>query len=97
MLPLVSQTGVLLSCLQICNSLRVGHFVAGSSENAAIIETVASAQSPEEAARLGRRHQRSQPAAVRLDWDQAKLQVMLAAVRAKVLHFPSLPLHVASE
>ncbi len=46
---------------------------------------VAEAASPEEAARLGRRHQRLQPAAVRPDWDQAKLQVMLAALRAKVI------------
>ncbi|DBA99900.1 hypothetical protein WJX77_000507 [Trebouxia sp. C0004] len=57
----------------------------GASENAAIIEMVAEAVSPEEAARLGRRHQRLQPAAVRPDWDQAKLQVMLAALRAKFI------------
>lgn len=57
---------------------------AGASENTAIIEMIAEAESPEEAARLGRRHQRCQPAAVRPDWDQAKLQVMLAALRAKV-------------
>jgi len=59
-------------------------FASGSSESAAIIEMVAEARSPEEAARLGRRHQRLQPAAVPPDWDQAKLQVMLAALRAKV-------------
>jgi len=59
--------------------------IAGASENAAIIEMVAEAVSPEEAARLGRRHQRLQAAAVRPDWDQAKLQVMLAALRAKVI------------
>lgn len=59
--------------------------VAGASANAAIIEMVAEAASPEEAARLGRRHQRLQPAAVRPDWDQAKLQVMLAALRVKVI------------
>lgn len=58
--------------------------VAGASEHAAIIELVAGATFPEEAARVGRRHQRLQPAAVRSDWDQAKLQVMLAALRAKV-------------
>ena len=62
--------------------------VAGSSENTAIIEMVAGASSPEEAARLGRRYQRSKPAAVRPDWDQAKLQVMLAALRAKVSTTP---------
>ena len=81
--------------VQVCKSALLGAFsgqpVAGSSENAAIIEMVAGAPSPEEAARLGRRHQRSQPAAVRPDWDHAKLQVMLAAVRAKVLPVPSMP------
>lgn len=45
---------------------------------------IAEAGSPEEAARLGRRHQRLHPSAMRPDWDQAKLQVMLAALRAKV-------------
>ncbi|KAL3138303.1 hypothetical protein ABBQ32_006115 [Trebouxia sp. C0010 RCD-2024] len=55
----------------------------GSSENAAIVELIAGASSPEEAARLGRRLQRLHPATVRPDWDQAKLQVMLAALRAK--------------
>lgn len=45
---------------------------------------IAEATSPEEAARLGRWHQRLQPSAVRPDWDHAKLQVMLAALRAKV-------------
>ena len=58
--------------------------MVGASENAAIVELIAEARAPEEAARLGRRHQRLQPAAVRSDWDQAKLQVMLAALRAKV-------------
>ncbi len=66
------------------NVIRAWH-IAGASENAAIIEMVAEAVSPEEAARLGRRHQRLQAAAVRPDWDQAKLQVMLAALRAKVI------------
>ena len=47
---------------------------------------IAAASSPEEAARLGRRHQRLKPAAVRPDWDHAKLQVMLAALRVKVGH-----------
>ena len=71
-------------CACCFNSCR---HAAGSSENAAIIEMVAGAQWPEEAARLGRQHQRSQPAAVRPDWDHAKLQVMLAALRAKVYLF----------
>ena len=61
-----------------------GWLVAGGSENAVIIQLVAEAKSPEEAARRGRQHQRLHPTAVRPDWDQAKLQVMLAAVRAKV-------------
>lgn len=45
---------------------------------------IAEATSPEEAARLGRRHQRLHPAALRPDWNHAKLQVMLAALRVKV-------------
>lgn len=74
--------------LACCN--RQGHVNgewccgAGSSQNAAIIEMIAEASSPEEAARLGRRHQRLHPAAMRPDWDLAKLQVMLAALRNKV-------------
>lgn len=62
----------------------MGWCCIGTSENAAIIEMIAEARSPEEAARLGRRHQRLHPAALRPDWDHAKLQVMLAALRDKV-------------
>ena len=59
------------------------------SENTAIIEMIAEATSPEEAARLGRQHQRLHPSALRPDWDHAKLQVMLAALRVKVCPFIS--------
>lgn len=57
---------------------------------------IAEASSPEEAARLGRRQQRLHPAAMRPDWDHAKLQVMLAALRDKVCFFtPCTPAAVA--
>lgn len=70
-----------------CLSTSLCYSSAGASENAAIIEMIAGARSPEVAARLGRQHQRLQPAAVRPDWDHAKLHVMLAALRAKVTVF----------
>ena len=57
---------------------------AGNPEARAVIELIANAASPEEAAKTGRRFQRQQPALVRSDWDGAKLEVMLAALRAKV-------------
>ena len=42
------------------------------------------AASPEEAARVGRRMERSRPDLLRADWAAAKLAVMAAALRAKV-------------
>lgn len=53
-------------------------------EAQAVVELVAGAASPEEAAKTGRRFQRQQPKLVRPDWDAVKLEVMLAALRAKV-------------
>lgn len=66
------------------------------SDNTAIIEMIAEATSPEEAARLGRRHQRLHPSALRPDWDHAKLQVMLAALRVKVCPLNSCTLAAVS-
>ncbi len=50
---------------------------------AALVQAIAAAASPEEAARLGRRAQRQRPDLVRPDWDASKLAAMLAALRAK--------------
>ena len=58
--------------------------VSGNSEARVVIELIANAASPEEAAKTGRCFQRQQPALVRPDWSPAKLEVMLAALRAKV-------------
>lgn len=58
----------------------------GDPEARAVVELVAKAASPEEAAKTGRRFQRQQPGLIRADWDTVKLEVMLAALRAKVSH-----------
>lgn len=52
-------------------------------EAAELVEGIAAAASPEEAARLGRRAQRHRPGLLRPDWEEAKVPVMLAALRAK--------------
>lgn len=58
---------------------------AGMGEAArAIVREVAAAQSPEEAARIGRRSQRAHPDLVRSDWESIKVEVMMAALRAKI-------------
>ena len=49
-----------------------------------MVEDIAAAGSPEEAAGLGRRAERQRPALVRQDWPTAKLAVMYAGLRAKV-------------
>ena len=49
-----------------------------------MVEDIASADSPEEAAKLGRRAERQRPALVRQDWPTAKLAVMYAGLKAKV-------------
>lgn len=49
----------------------------------AIFDAILGASTPEAAARLGRLSQRSTPAAVRPDWQQAKVDVMRTALRAK--------------
>ncbi|CAL5223291.1 g5780 [Coccomyxa viridis] len=48
-----------------------------------IIEEIAQAASPEEAARIGRRNERLQPSLMRTDWPTAKLAVMHAGLKAK--------------
>lgn len=52
-----------------------------------LFELIATAGSPEEAARLGRSAQRSKPHLVRPSWDDAKLTVMYLALRDKVRSF----------
>lgn len=49
----------------------------------ALVEAIFNANSPEEAAKLGRRAQRTRPELMRSDWDQVKPVVMLAALRRK--------------
>ncbi|KXZ44943.1 hypothetical protein GPECTOR_60g720 [Gonium pectorale] len=50
---------------------------------AAVVEAIAAAPSPEEAARIGRRTERTRPELLRPDWGSAKVEVMLSALRAK--------------
>ena len=70
-------------------------FAEGVDEEEArqAIEQIHSAGSPEEAARIGRSHQRQRPHLVRPDWETAKLFVMYAGLQVKVPlpHLPSLP------
>lgn len=54
--------------------------VAGAEH---IVAGIAASESPEEAARVGRRAQRASPELVRGDWDEIKVEVMRAALRAK--------------
>ena len=54
------------------------------AEAAAVVERIAAADSPEEAARIGRGTERGQPMLLRPDWATAKLAVMYAGLRAKV-------------
>lgn len=53
------------------------------ADAAALVEAIAAAESPEEAARIGRLNERQRPELVRQDWGDAKRAVMLAALRAK--------------
>ena len=53
----------------------------------AVIEQIAGAGSPEEAAKVGRATQAQHPHLVRPDWDTAKLFVMESALRTKVALF----------
>ncbi|KAK9790777.1 hypothetical protein WJX73_009297 [Symbiochloris irregularis] len=54
----------------------------------AVIDAIAAADPPEEAAKIGRATQRASPELVRPDWDTAKLFVMLAALQAKFKAHP---------
>ena len=49
-----------------------------------MLERIRVASSPEEAARIGRTSQRLFPELIRPDWDDVKLDVMRAALRAKM-------------
>jgi diaminohydroxyphosphoribosylaminopyrimidine deaminase/5-amino-6-(5-phosphoribosylamino)uracil reductase len=51
--------------------------------SSSLIAAIRAAESPEEAARLGRRAERQQPDLVRPDWQSAKQSVMRRALRAK--------------
>jgi diaminohydroxyphosphoribosylaminopyrimidine deaminase/5-amino-6-(5-phosphoribosylamino)uracil reductase len=61
-------------------------WIAGvqQAEAEVVVEAIAAAASPEEAARTGRRAERGQPGLLRPDWATAKLAVMCAGLRAKV-------------
>ena len=48
------------------------------------MEAIRAAASPEEAARIGRTLQRTNPSLIRPDWDECKERVMRAALRAKL-------------
>jgi ribA/ribD-fused uncharacterized protein len=50
-----------------------------------IVEAILHAASPEEAARIGRLHERLDPSLMRADWSSAKMEVMLAALHEKFL------------
>ena len=52
-------------------------------EAAALREQIFAAESPEAAAKLGRRHERTRPDLLREDWGESKVAVMHAALRAK--------------
>ena len=48
------------------------------------MEAIRAASSPEEAARIGRTLQRTNPSLIRPNWDECKERVMRAALRAKL-------------
>ena len=52
-------------------------------EARALVEEIWRAESPEDAAKVGRRAQKADPGLVRPDWDAAKLEVMERALEAK--------------
>jgi len=53
------------------------------------MERIRAASAPEEAARIGRALQRARPELIRKDWSEVKLEVMRAAIRAKVDAHPA--------
>ncbi|XP_078156295.1 cytidine/deoxycytidylate deaminase family protein [Carex rostrata] len=54
------------------------------------VEKIKTANSPEEAARMGRRLQREHPKLVRADWESTKIDVMYRALKCKFLTYPHL-------
>ncbi|KAA8533408.1 hypothetical protein F0562_031158 [Nyssa sinensis] len=54
------------------------------------VEGIKSANSPEEAARMGRTIQRQHPNLVRADWDSVKIDVMYRALKCKFSIYPHL-------
>ena len=75
----------------ICEWPTVEHFYqaqkfGGVDDPAALeaMEAIRAASSPEEAARIGRTLQRTNPSLIRPDWDECKERVMRDALRAKL-------------
>ena len=64
---------------------------SGVADPAAVdaMERIRAASAPEEAARIGRTLQRARPELIRGDWNEVKLEVMRAAIRAKVDAHPA--------
>ncbi|GAB2287143.1 hypothetical protein Dimus_021529 [Dionaea muscipula] len=54
------------------------------------VQSIKSARSPEEAARMGRCMQRLHPNLVRPDWDTVKIEVMYSALKCKFSTYPHL-------
>lgn len=54
------------------------------------IESIKSAKSPEEAAKMGRKIQKWHPNLVRSDWESAKIEVMYKALKCKFSIYPHL-------
>ncbi|KAJ4762369.1 Riboflavin biosynthesis protein RibD [Rhynchospora pubera] len=55
-----------------------------------LVEKIMTANSPEEAARMGRRLQREHPKLVCTDWENTKIDVMYRALKCKFLTYPHL-------
>ncbi len=81
-----NQTVLLGSMWMIRTPLDIMSHVTGveSPEALQVVEDIASAASPEEAAKVGRHNERFKPSLVRPDWSTAKLAVMHAGLTAKV-------------
>ena len=60
------------------------------------MERIRAAGAPEDAARIGRTLQRTRPELIRPDWDEVKMEVMRAAIRAKVDAHPAAAIAVGS-
>ncbi|KAG1655585.1 hypothetical protein FOA52_005884 [Chlamydomonas sp. UWO 241] len=82
--PLAGGSGDAMQCwASVEHFYQASKFRQESPEGRELSAIVASAASPEEAARLGRAAERTRPELVRPDWKTAKLGVMGVALRAK--------------